>query len=106
MILVPFFKIIGRIWEKKIGHSCHIHILSHPCFKHQSYLYTSFQNIILEDKYLHKNEYELWWPSFIYRLTFEQFLIQILFAFKMGKSPKIFLSSIYLSFQGASWIEP
>ena len=30
MILVPFFKINGRIWEKNFGHSCHIHILSHP----------------------------------------------------------------------------
>ena len=30
MILVPFFKINDRIWDKNFGHSCHIHILSHP----------------------------------------------------------------------------
>ena len=30
MILVPFFKIDDRIWEKNFGHSCHIDILSHP----------------------------------------------------------------------------
>ena len=30
MILVPFFKINNRIWDKNFANSCHIHILSHP----------------------------------------------------------------------------
>ena len=31
MILVPFTKIHKRIKVTNFGHSCHIHILSHPC---------------------------------------------------------------------------
>ena len=31
MILVSFFEIHNGIWDKNIGHECHIHLLSHPC---------------------------------------------------------------------------
>ena len=31
IMLVPFFEIHHGVWDKDFVHSCHIHILSHPC---------------------------------------------------------------------------
>ena len=35
MMLVSFFEINDRIWDKNFNCHCHIHFLSHPCLRNQ-----------------------------------------------------------------------
>ena len=58
MILVPFFEIHDRVWDKNFVHRCHIHILSH-LWANPSYIVSTVLCDVFRTKWVIRREWLL-----------------------------------------------